>query len=152
VLSAGARVVQDPSKGARFGLDLDQFPVCTKGYTPAAQQVVPDGSAAQQNKALPLNLTCTEAINSATDVRGSRNAPRPAGDTTDPALGGYAYGQAGYEGSSDGKVVDGAAFDPSSGLVSGPNGQQYLMGADGGQQAVLGSNSWKYLLLAPLTS
>ena len=38
VLSAGERVVQDPSKGARFGLDLDQFPVCTKGYAPASTQ------------------------------------------------------------------------------------------------------------------
>ena len=152
VLSAGARVVQDPSKGARFGLDLDQFPVCTNGYLPASQQKPPDGSAAQANAPLPLNLSCKDALNSGVDVRGSRNAPRPAGDSTDPALGGYAYGQAGYEGSSGGKVVDGAAFDPDSGLVSGPNGQQYLMGADGGQQAVLGANSWKYLLLAPLTS
>jgi phospholipid/cholesterol/gamma-HCH transport system substrate-binding protein len=153
VLSAGARVVQDTSKGARFGLDLDQFPVCTQGYTPAAQQTVPDGSAAQQNREVPLNLGCTASNSSGVDVRGSRNAPRPAGDTTDPALGGYNYGQASYEGSAaDGKVVDGAAFDPGSGLVSGPNGQQYLMGADGGQQEVLGANSWKYLLLAPVTS
>ncbi len=152
VLSAGQRVVQDPSKGARFGLDLDQFPVCTKGYTPNAQQKPPDGSAAQQNAPLNLGLGCTEALNSPITVRGSRNAPRPAGDTTDPALGGYAYGQASYEGSANGKIVDGAAFDPSSGLVSGPNGQQYLMGADGGQAEVLGKNSWKYLLLAPLTS
>jgi phospholipid/cholesterol/gamma-HCH transport system substrate-binding protein len=102
---------------------------------------------------MPLGYTCTEPLNSGVDVRGSRNAPRPAGDTTDPALGGYAYGQADYQGSTaNGKVVDGAAYDPSSGLVSGPNGQQYLMGSDGGQQAILGSNSWKYLLLAPLSS
>jgi hypothetical protein len=145
-------VVQDPSKGARFGLDMDQFPVCTNGYLPASQQKPPDNSAAQDNAAVPLNLSCKDALNSGVDVRGSRNAPRPPGDTTDPALGGYAYGQAGYEGSSGGKVVDGATFAPDSGLVSGPNGQQYLMGADGGQQAVLGANSWKYLLLAPLTS
>lgn len=153
VLSAGQRVVQDTSKGARFGLDTDQFPVCTKGYAPASDQHLPDGSAAQQNRPVPLGYSCTEPLNSGVDVRGSREAPRPAGDTTDPALGGYAYGQADYQAStSDGRVVDGAAFDPDSGLVSGPNGQQYLMGSDGGQQAILGSNSWKYLLLAPLTS
>jgi phospholipid/cholesterol/gamma-HCH transport system substrate-binding protein len=152
VLSAGERVVQDPAKGARFGLDLDQFPVCTKGYAPASTQHVPDGSAAQQNRPFPLGYSCTEPLNSGIDVRGSRNAPRPPGDTTDPALGGYAYGQASYVGSANGKVVDGAAFDPSSGLVSGPNGQQYLMGASGGQAEVLGADSWKYLLLAPLTS
>jgi phospholipid/cholesterol/gamma-HCH transport system substrate-binding protein len=152
VLSAGARVVQDPAKGARFGLDLDQFGVCTKGYAPVSAQKPPDGSAAQQNRPLPLNLGCSLPTSSPLTVRGSRNAPRPPGDTTDPVLGGYAYGQASYQGSAGGKVVDGAAFDPSSGLVSGPNGQQYLMGADGGQAEVLGSNSWKYLLLAPLTS
>ncbi len=152
VLSAGERVVQDPSKGARFGLDLEQFPVCTKGYAPASTQHLPDGSAAQNNRAMPLGYSCTEPTSSAIDVKGSRNAPRPPGDTTDPALGGYAYGQASYVGSANGKIVDGAAYDPSSGLVSGPNGQQYLMGADGGQAEVLGSNSWKYLLLAPLTS
>ncbi len=112
VLSTGERVVQDPAKGARFGLDLDQFPVCTKGYAPTSTQHVPDGSAAQQNRPFPLNYSCTEPLSSGTDVRGSRNAPRPAGDTTDPALGGYAYGQASYLGSANGKVVDGAAFDP----------------------------------------
>jgi phospholipid/cholesterol/gamma-HCH transport system substrate-binding protein len=153
VLSAGQRVVQDTSKGARFALDTDQFPVCTKGYAPASDQRLPDGSAAQQNRPAPLKYGCTEPLNSAITVRGSRNAPRPAGDTTDPALGGYAYGQASYQGQTPGgRVVDGAAYDPSSGLVSGPNGQQYLKGSDGGQQAVLGSNSWKYLLLAPLSA
>ncbi len=154
VLSAGQRVVQDPSKGARFGLDLDQFPVCTQGYAPASDQRLPDGSAAQQNRKFPLGYSCKEPTSSAVDVRGSRNAPRPPGDTTDPALGGYQYGQASdsYVGSANGKIVDGAAFDPSSGLVSGPNGQQYLMGADGGQAQVLGADSWKYLLVAPLTS
>jgi phospholipid/cholesterol/gamma-HCH transport system substrate-binding protein len=152
VLSAGERVVQDPAKGVRFGLDLEQFPVCTKGYAPTSTQVLPNGTAAQNNRPLPLGYSCTEPTSSAKDVKGSRNAPRPPGDTTDPALGGYAYGQASYVGSANGKIVDGAAFDPSSGLVSGPNGQQYLMGADGGQAEVLGADSWKYLLLAPLTS
>jgi phospholipid/cholesterol/gamma-HCH transport system substrate-binding protein len=152
VLSAGERVVQDPSKGARFGLDLDQFPVCTNGYAPTSAQKLPDGSAAQNNAAFPLGYTCKEPTSSPIDVKGSRNAPRPAGDTTDPALGGYSYGNASYEGSANGKVVDGAAYDPSSGLVTGPNGVQYLMGADGGQAEVLGADSWKYLLLAPLTS
>jgi phospholipid/cholesterol/gamma-HCH transport system substrate-binding protein len=152
VLSAGERVVQDPAKGARFGLDLDQFPVCTNGYAPKSAQVPPDGSAAQGNRAFPLGYGCLEPLSSGIDVRGSRNAPRPPGDTTDPALGGYAYGQALYEGAANGKVVEGASYDPTSRLVSGPNGQQYLMGASGGQADVLGANSWKYLLLAPLTS
>ncbi len=152
VVSAGQRVVQNPSQGARFGLDTDNFPTCTQGYAPQSALVPPNGSAAQDNAPFPLGYTCTEPLNSGKDVRGSREAPRPAGDTTDPALGGYAYGQAAYVGSADGKIVDGAAFDPNSGLVSGPNGEQYLMGASGGQAAVLGANSWKYLFLAPLTS
>ncbi len=152
VLSTGERVVQDPAKGARFGLDLDQFPVCTKGYARTSAQRLPDGSAAQKNAPFPLELQLHRTAQQRGDVRGSRKAPRPPGDTTDPALGGYAYGQAAVHrfGQRQGRRRGG--FDPSSGLVSGPNGQQYLMGASGGQAEVLGANSWKYLLLAPLTS
>jgi phospholipid/cholesterol/gamma-HCH transport system substrate-binding protein len=88
VLSAGERVVQDPSTGARFGLDLDQYPVCTQGYAPPSQQKPPDGSTAQDTAPLTLTYGCTSPLTSGVDVRGSRNAPRPPGDTTDPALGG----------------------------------------------------------------
>ena len=51
-----------------------------------------------------LGYGCTLPLTSGIDVRGGRNAPRPPGDTTDPALGGYPYGQAAYPGgsSSDG--------------------------------------------------
>ena len=32
-------------------------------------------------------------------------------------------------------IVDRAAYDPGSGLVTGPDGTQYFLGSDGGQAA-----------------
>lgn len=182
VIDGAYASLSDPAKGANFGIVTDQFPVCTNGYLPKSQQrTATDKTAAQggnDNAPVNLGLGCKEAINSPTDVRGSREAPRPAGDTTDPALGGYDYGNAsapsssGY-GTSNGnatgagvdpaapspdlssppstKLIDRAAYDPGSGLVTGPNGTQYFLGSDGGQASVLGADSWKHLFLAPLT-
>jgi len=107
----------------------------------AQTSVVVDGS-----KNADLNVGCTDPINSPNDVRGSRNAPRPPGDNTDPAL----QGGAAYTGQSS--TADAAAYDPSTGLITGPDGEQMLLGTTGGEQKVLGNDSWKYLLLGPLGS
>ena len=121
VLSAGERVVQDPSQGRALRPGPRPVPGVHQGLRTrvdpgACRTGAPPRTTGPSRWATPAPSRSTAA----TDVRGSRKAPRPPGDTTDPALGGYAYGQAAYVGSADGKVVDGAAFDPSSGLVSGP--------------------------------
>jgi phospholipid/cholesterol/gamma-HCH transport system substrate-binding protein len=169
VIDGAYATLADPSKGANFGLVTDQYPVCENGYLPKSEQK--PATDADTQKQVRLDLGCKEPINSNIDIRGSRNAPRPEGDTTDPALGGYDYGNAsvpstGY-GNANGAatpasgpgiappstaIVDRAAFDPGSGLVNGPDGTQYLLGSDGGQASVLGAESWKYLFLAPLTA
>lgn len=178
VIDGAYATLSDPAKGANFGLVTDQFPVCQKGYLGNPQQV--EAKDEDTQKPVRLDLGCKEPINSKIDVRGSRNAPRPAGDTTDPALGGYDYGNAssapstGY-GTSNGAaapaavkgaapvvgpdgtppspaLIDRAAFDPGTGLVTAPDGMQYFLGSDGGQAQVLGAESWKYLFLAPLTA
>ncbi len=171
VIDGAYATLADPDKGANFGIVTDQFPVCEKGYLPKSQQTTAKDSDTQ--KPVRLDLGCKEPIDSKIDVRGSRNAPRPEGDTTDPALGGYDYGNAsapssGY-GSSNGAaapasavgpniappstaIVDRAAYDPGTGLVTGPDGTQYFLGSDGGQAQVLGAESWKHLFLAPLTA
>lgn len=149
VISAGFSVLSDPGGGAQFGLVTDQYPVCTQGYSGFTQKE-PDDSTTQQPA--PLQYTCKEPISSNTDIRGSRNAPRPAGDTTDPLLGGYNY-NASYTDSKTGhRVTDAATFDQSSGLVTTADGKQVLLGADGGQAEVLGADSWKYIMLAPVTN
>jgi phospholipid/cholesterol/gamma-HCH transport system substrate-binding protein len=135
-------VLKDPQGGARFGLVTDQLaPICTQGYKDLKTATRKD---TPQNA--DLNVSCKEPINSPNDVRGSRNAPRPPGDNTDPALqGGAAY-------TGQGSSVDTAAYDPSTGLITGPDGETMLLGTTGGEQKVLGNNSWKYLLLGPLGS
>lgn len=184
VIDGAYATLSDPGKGAKFGLVTDQFPLCTNGYLPDNQKATATDKTAKQggndNSPVNLGVGCKEPINSNVDVRGSRNAPRPQGDTTDPALGGYDYGNAsapsssGY-GTANGNatgasadpaaaassptttppstaIMDRAAYDPGSGLVTGPDGMQYFLGSDGGQAAVLGADSWQHLFLAPLTA
>lgn len=172
VIDGAYATLKAPDKGAAFGLVTDQYPVCQNGYLPKSQQK--PANDADTTKPVNLGVSCKEPTNSNIDIRGSRNVPRPAGDTTDPALGGYAQGtsapsSSGY-GTADGNAApastnaaaptsppstnlsDRAAYDPGSGLVTGPDGTQYFLGADGGQAKVLGDESWKSLLLAPLTA
>jgi phospholipid/cholesterol/gamma-HCH transport system substrate-binding protein len=182
VIDGAYATLSDPGKGAKFGLVTDQFPLCTNGYLPdSAKRTATDKKANQggnDNSPANLGVSCKEPINSKVDVRGSREAPRPSGDTTDPALGGYDYGNASAPsstGSTGGSVtgasvdpapstgsplsappstsiIDRAAYDPGSGLVTGPDGTQYFLGSDGGQAKVLGADSWQNLFLAPLTA
>lgn len=151
VIDAGFHVLSNPANGSNFGLVTDQYPVCTNGYTaPANRMTEPDDS--QTRAPAPLNFSCKEPINSQIDVRGSREAPRPAGDTTDPALGGYNYNAAYTDKKTGHRVIDAATFDSNSGLVTTADGKQVLLGSDGGQAELLGADSWKYLMLAPLSA
>ncbi|HSP36575.1 MAG TPA: MCE family protein [Frankiaceae bacterium] len=190
VIDGAYATLSDPGKGAKFGIVTDQFPVCTNGYLPKSQQTTATnkkpGKGGNDGAPVRLDLGCKESTGSKVDVRGSRNTPRPAGDTTDPALGGYNYGNASAPSSSgygttgsnptaasitgsgaaptatgdtgpnvappSTNIVDRAAYDPGSGLVTAPDGSQYFLGSNGGQQAVLGNDSWKHLFLAPLTA
>jgi phospholipid/cholesterol/gamma-HCH transport system substrate-binding protein len=43
-----------------------------------------------------------------------------------------------------------AGFDPATGLALGPDGRPLTLGSTGGQQALVGEQSWKSLLLGPL--
>ena len=48
------------------------------------------------------------------------------------------------------KSVYMAAYDPSTNVVRGPDGEQFILGSTGGQQRILGDESWKWLLMSPL--
>ncbi|GAA3964948.1 MlaD family protein [Actinomadura viridis] len=48
-------------------------------------------------------------------------------------------------------TVELAGYDPSTGVVYGPDGKRYGIGYSGGQQRLLGDASWKMLLLGPLS-
>lgn len=134
-------------------LDNNQLPLCTDGYTtPRRPADAPDDSPANVKAACQLpHVDPMGRLD-----RGSRNAPRPPGDTTDPALqpGGAAASAASATGSSTSPgllgTVQQTSYDPSSGLLIAPNGSSMIMGSDGGQQSVFGSDSWKYLMLSTL--
>jgi phospholipid/cholesterol/gamma-HCH transport system substrate-binding protein len=75
-------------------------------------------------------------------VRSAAKAPRPAGD--DPAPPSQSA-QSGAPGDPGGALP---GYDPSTGLVLGPDGNPLEFGASGGQYALAGDQSWKQLLLA----
>ena len=72
--------------------------------------------------------------------RGAANAPPPVGGTGAAAV-------ASARLTPDGSAQV-AGYDPASGLVSGSNGRLTRLGADGGQDEILGSRSWMAILLA----
>jgi phospholipid/cholesterol/gamma-HCH transport system substrate-binding protein len=72
--------------------------------------------------------------------RGASNAPPPVGGTAPAAI-----ASARLTGDGAAQV---AGYDPSSGLVSGSDGRLARLGADGGQDQILGSRSWMAVLLA----
>jgi len=68
---------------SHFGLVNDQtVGVCQKGYETTHQRSGQDLGDVPANN----NAFCNEPLNSTLDIRGSREAPRPPGDCTDPAL------------------------------------------------------------------
>lgn len=52
--------------------------------------------------------------------------------------------------SKSAKSVYMAAYDPATDVVHGPDGAQFILGSTGGQQRILGDESWKWLLMSPL--
>ncbi len=82
-------------------------------------------------------------------VRSADNAPRPGGDQSPaPAGGQSAQGSSGGNAPATGPTV--ANYDPTTGLVLGPDGQPMQLGGTGGQARLAGDQSWKELLLAGL--
>jgi phospholipid/cholesterol/gamma-HCH transport system substrate-binding protein len=138
---------------SHFGLVVDQnVGVCTKGYESTKRRT------GEQTGDVPANTAaaCTEAANSAISVRGSRNAPRPAGDRTDPALGGTLTGSSQSStpktGPDNARNVQLASWDPQSRLVNMPDGQDLLIERTNGSADLLGKDGWKWLFLGALST
>jgi phospholipid/cholesterol/gamma-HCH transport system substrate-binding protein len=135
VVAGGYTVVdKDSSSGlydAHFGLILEQQPpVCHAGY--GTRQRDPNTDRGD----LPMNTDarCTEPA-SRTNARGAQNAPRRAGPSyRAPVVGTYdrATGKLSYTGTSPG----------------GPDG---TVTYTGGAARLMGEDSWKWLLVQPLS-
>jgi phospholipid/cholesterol/gamma-HCH transport system substrate-binding protein len=144
-----------------LALNIDTPPPCTTGYEPNPRWP-------QDTKNLPArtDLGCKAPKNSQTGVRGARNAPAPRPYIKLPpgALDGAGEPPAAstrevsnteesrpvYQTNST-KSVFVTGYDPTSGKYVGPDGVTYTVGTSGGTKSLLGDESWKWLLLGPLS-
>jgi phospholipid/cholesterol/gamma-HCH transport system substrate-binding protein len=138
-------------------------PVCTKGYEETKRRT------GEQLGDVPANVKayCNEPKDSATDVRGSRNVPRPAGDCTDPALlpgraaakGGQCIStpQTEQTGSTAASAANATAnprarvvaYDPLSRTATLPDGSTRWITRTNGQSDLMGVDGWKWLIFGP---
>jgi phospholipid/cholesterol/gamma-HCH transport system substrate-binding protein len=131
VVAGGYTVVdKDPRSGlydAHFGLIMTQEPhVCTAGYDQGERRSPQDGS----NKPMNENARCTEPA-STSNARGGQHAPGRAGAAyRAPVVGTY---------DRETKTVDLGADVPN-------------VTYSGGAALTFGEESWKWLLLGPLSS
>ena len=109
----------------------DSPPACRKGYLPPNRwrpgHVVTDS---------PIYLKAHCASGAPFNMRGSKYAP-------------------GYGGGDGGSSARVAPYDPANGYVDPRTGERtgaITVGGQGGQQAVFGEDSWKWMLLGPMES
>jgi phospholipid/cholesterol/gamma-HCH transport system substrate-binding protein len=154
---------------ARFGLVTDNGPFCSQGYSTGVRR---GNLASDWGGAADLSNYCTAS--SGTDERGAQHDQQSREDganvtNADPYPGPNYPGafpgsgntaSTGSSGSSSGQSSGGssggqqeprivAPFNPGTGTVIGPNGKKYLLGLDGPVAPAFGSNSYKWLLIAP---
>ena len=146
---------------SHFGGVFDQSaPVCTAGYESTVKRT---GEATPSN--IPANdkVSCNLPTTSATDVRGSRNAPRPPGDLTDPALQAGGAVHTTVTSSTTSKVTGDsnlaglaatsgvyASYDSTTNQVLVSNGQTFTLGRMNGDADVEGGGL-EPLYLDPIT-
>ena len=135
-VSMGGYVVPAKDKGtghydAHFGLVLGfDPPACRAGYGSTNKRVPQDLSNIPANN----KAGCTANPSTDVNVRGSQNKPSPS-SREDRNRTGYGIG-----------------YDPATGAAGGSGGMpEIVLGSTGGQADLLGSDSWKALILGPVT-
>ncbi|MDX6239077.1 MAG: phospholipid/cholesterol/gamma-HCH transport system substrate-binding protein [Kribbellaceae bacterium] len=116
---------------AHFGLVLGLTPAaCRAGYGGTDKRVPQDTTSKPAN----TKASCTAPPSSGVDVRGSQNKPTPSSRSLN-RTGSYGVG-----------------YDPATGVAGGSGGMpELVLGSTGGQYALLGKDSWKALMLGPVT-
>jgi phospholipid/cholesterol/gamma-HCH transport system substrate-binding protein len=125
---------KDPGTGhydAHFGLVLGLTPpACRPGYGGTDKRVPQNTSNTPAN----TKARCTADPSTGVNVRGAQNKPSPS--SRDLNRTGYGIG-----------------YDPATGDAGGSGGMpEIVLGSTGGQADLLGSDSWKALILGPVTS
>jgi phospholipid/cholesterol/gamma-HCH transport system substrate-binding protein len=144
VVLTGAFTVTPGDDYAHFSLQLQSNPgPCHDGYGGTKRRDPSQTADTPANS----NARCKEPKGSPTTVRGAQHAPRPSGGS-----GRVTWGEAPSSESAEAadESVHIAGYDPATGRVSGPDGVMFTIGSQGGQQALLGKDSWKWLLLGPV--
>ena len=118
---------------AHFGLVLGfDPPACRAGYGGTDKRV----PQATSNTPANAKAGCTADPSTGVNVRGSQNKPTPSSARQDLNRTGYGIG-----------------YDPATGAAGGTGGMpEIVLGSTGGQADLLGSDSWKALILGPVTS
>ncbi|MEO3785853.1 MCE family protein [Actinocorallia sp. B10E7] len=148
-----------------LALNIDTPAPCTEGY----EKTKPRWPQDTRETPARTDVGCKAPKNSQTAVRGARNAPEPRpyiklppgaldGAGEPPAASTRAVAKDGtdaddrlvYQTNST-KSVFVTGYDPTSGKYVGPNGVTYTVGSSGGAKNLLGDESWKWLLLGPLS-
>jgi phospholipid/cholesterol/gamma-HCH transport system substrate-binding protein len=125
---------KDPGTGhydAHFGLVLGFTPpACRAGYGSTDKRVPQDTTSTQAN----TKAGCTAKPSTGTNVRGAQNKPSPSSREN--------RNRTGY----------GLGYDPATGTAGGVDGTpEIVLGSTGGQADLLGSDSWKALILGPVS-
>jgi len=168
---AGGFYVTPGDGTAHFGMvnqtpqDNPQNP-CTTGYESTKIR----GNTGGSDWGGPANLDAYCHSDATNDQRGSRYVPRPKGDnanvTNSDPYPGPVYGKSGhptvgeqnsgstFTGSSTAAAASPSSvlnlpYDPSTGAVTGADGNSYQLGFNGPLAPIFGSNSWEWLLIAP---
>lgn len=155
---------------SHFGGVFDQTaPVCTKGYegtTERTGEATPSNVPA--NTAAGCNLPSGKGGTTTTDIRGSRNAPRPPGDITDPALKpgrGAASNEVAQNASSvssnsssGGSIASGftgstttASYNPDTRQILVSDGRSYVLNRMNGDADIDPGSGIDPLYLGPIT-
>ena len=148
-VSGGYTVV--PGDGSsHFGLVLNSDPhSCTKGYEGTRQRTPGSTSDVPAN----TDARCTEPRGSKTSVRGAQNAPAPSSRSA-RAVAGVAGAGRPVDRDDPGTAVSGSyltGYDAASGIALGAGDLPLVLGSRGGQEQAFGEESWKWLLLGPLS-
>ena len=155
---------------AHFGQINDNSSPCTTGYQSSKIRGNNDNGDKPSDWGGPANLNAyCHGKGITTDQRGSRLVPRPdhAQVTNSDPYPGPVYGHSKHptvaeqRGGKGGHTANAAfsstgpetviplPYDPTTGLLTGLDGNTYQLGYDGPLAPIFGSNSWEWLLLAP---
>ncbi|MET7622314.1 MlaD family protein [Streptomyces sp. NPDC005408] len=129
VVVAGSPTVVPGDGTTHFGMvaGADDPAPCRQGYGTQRRDPADTGER-------PANTAahCTAPRGSATSVRGAQNVPGASASA--------GAGRASYV----------SPYDPETGILAGPDGTLVEIGSTGGEQSVLGKDSWQWLLVGPM--